>query len=86
MEWKPIEYFNLGPGVKHLRGIWVYSSCAGKPLHFEFELVAGFIDEDDGEFYDTSGEHTGWNADQYEYFCELPPVPEPMESVIGNDL
>lgn len=72
--WLPIESAP-GPGVVHVRGLWVRTTHEGHDDEWDFCTYTGWVGEF-GDFVDTEhGETFGWEADDYEYWMPLPAQP-----------
>lgn len=72
-QWQPIETAPDEPGYLHMRGVWVCCVYTGMPLYFAADV--GWLTED-GEFELPSGDDTGWRAEDYDWWCPVPKVPE----------
>jgi len=70
-------------GTPHLRGMWVFSAATGKPVYFE--VHCGYMDDEEGAFVTMDGyDDTGWDADDYDFWAEIPqPFPKAVKK--GGD-
>ena len=74
MKWQRIK--DTPPPIDrlHVRGLWVHSAKTNKPLYWE--AMAGFIDDETGEFHDHDN-NTPWSADDYTHWHDLAAAPAP---------
>ena len=70
MEWQPIE--TAPKDVLHVRALWVYSAQTKRPVRWE--AIAGYFDDETGEFCDHDG-NSPWRADDYTHWMPLPKPP-----------
>lgn len=76
--WLPIESAP-NDGTPHVRGLHVYAPD-GQFLYWDIE--AGHIDPEDGQFYDQGGEVSGWSSNDFTHWMPLAGAPETNESVV----
>ena len=73
MEWQDIS--TAPTDRHHVRGIWVRHRPSGNTY---WEVVAGYVDDETGEFIDHDG-NSPWRAEDYTHWMPLPPAPEATE-------
>lgn len=77
--WRPIDTAPVD-GTHHARGLHVYSRD-GTFLYWD--AIAGYIDDEDGIFYDLAGDVPGWEAGDFTHWAALPPSP-PLTAALST--